>query len=101
MDPETTGQPPAQPKQPFRQAGSLVHRFRRWRNPAHESLRSYLEPPTGHSLEDAGEPLEFKRQPPRTDPRHADQSIPVGQDDIPAGGTSGEEMRGGGKHPAG
>lgn len=101
MDPETTGRTPAQPKQSFGQAGSIVRRFRRWRNPSPESLRSYLEPATGHSLEDAEEPLEFKHRPLRTDPRRSDQSIPAGQDDIPAGGTSGEEMRGGGKHPAG
>ena len=35
-------------------------------------------------------------EPPRDDPRHGDQSVPPGQDDVPAGGTSGGHIRGGG-----
>ena len=34
--------------------------------------------------------------PPRDDPRHGDQSVAPGHDDVPAGGTSGGHIRGGG-----
>lgn len=35
------------------------------------------------------------QRPPRNDPRYTDQSVPPGQTDIPAGGTTGGGMGGG------
>ncbi|HET9014073.1 MAG TPA: hypothetical protein VFN57_00640 [Thermomicrobiaceae bacterium] len=35
------------------------------------------------------------QRPPRDDPRHGDLSVAPGQDDVPAGGTSGRHIRGG------
>lgn len=101
MDPEQPRRSSATSKIPRTQRPSIIQRLRGWRKKPVESLHDYLEPPTGHSLETVEESLELKRQPPRTDPRHADRSVPEGQDDVPAGGTSGGEMRGGGKRPAG
>jgi hypothetical protein len=38
--------------------------------------------------------LSMRLQPPRNDPLHNDPSVLPGQTDVPAGGTSGGEMRG-------
>jgi hypothetical protein len=60
-----------------------------------ESLREYLENDGQSTIEKRLHELggQIKR-PPRSDPRHTDDSIPPGGRDVPAGGSTGEYMGG-------
>jgi hypothetical protein len=48
----------------------------------------------GDMIKRIGAYVRARLQPPRNDPRHNDPSVLPGQADVPAGGTSGGEMRG-------
>lgn len=60
-----------------------------------EHMRKHLE-----ELEEQADEDKSKQQvprPPKGDPRHTDSSVPPGQTDTPAGGSSGEYMGGSAK----
>lgn len=62
-------------------------------------LRDYLEDEDQGEFEERLEEAEQGqvRRPPRTDPRHTDDSVPPGQADVPRGGSTGEYMGGSAK----
>jgi hypothetical protein len=65
-----------------------------------ESLRRYLEEDDDErvTIEERLDELAGQvNRPPRNDPRHTDDSIPPGERDIPAGGSTGEYMGGSAK----
>jgi hypothetical protein len=61
------------------------------------SLRDHLDD-DDPKLKERIEEIEGNvRRPPRTDPRHTDDSVPPGGRDVPAGGSTGEQMGGSAK----
>ena len=67
------------------------------RDPPKKSLREHLGDDVPE-IEDRLNEIEGNvRRPPRNDPRHTDDSVPPGQRDVPAGGSTGEYMGGSAK----
>jgi len=61
-------------------------------------LREYLEDDRHQDIQELIDDVEGNvRRPPRNDPRHADESVPRGGRDVPAGGSTGEYMGGSAK----
>jgi hypothetical protein len=77
----------------------MIDRFRR-EHPTKIDLllqgEHELTQQSGRGFDRAWKFLRRRGRPQRTDPRTADQSVLPGHDDIPAGGTSGGEIRRGG-----
>ena len=68
------------------------------RNRQEQNLREFLEEDDRETPEELLENFTGSiSRPPRTDPRHTDKSIPPGQRDVPAGGSTGEFMGGSAK----
>lgn len=62
-------------------------------------LRDFLEGEDQANIEERLDEVEQGqvRRPPRTDPRHTDDSVPPGQADVPRGGSTGQQMGGSAK----
>lgn len=59
-----------------------------------KTLREHLNEGSSEVKERIEEIVGNIKRPPRNDPRHTDKSIPPGQRDVPAGGSTGEYMGG-------
>lgn len=63
-----------------------------------ESLREHLEDDDQPTIDERLDEIAGQvNRPPRNDPRHTDDSIPPGERDVPAGGSTGGYMGGSAK----